>query len=664
MGAERPRPSKSQQVSSVATPNDGDDPVDGLTGHVFQPGRIRGGTGAAVLVASGLVALVAAQGGYFANSWGWSATGFLWVIGIWLVARGKTDAGKLDMMFLGLLALLGIWIGLSTIWSVNPAATVLEIERVLVLIGGCAALLALAHRDIVPRLTLGILTAITLIATYSLATRLLPDRFGTYDPVAVYRLAAPIGYWNGLGIFAVLGILVSLALVVADETAVAGRVLAGASLVVLPVALFFTYSRAGWVALTFGLAVTIAVSDRRLKTIAAAAVIAPGAAVGVLIASRTTALTHQQVALATVVHAGHRLAIVLFVLALVTIGLALTLATAADRINVGTTARRVVGGSLVVLAALVVVAGLVHVGGPATIVRKGYRSFTSPPPRKTANLNSRLLNLSGNGRSELWKYAWKEARAHPLVGSGAGSFERDWQQNPTATLKVRDAHSLYLEALAEIGPIGLALLAGALCIPIIAGFRRRKNTLVPALLGAYAAFLLHAGVDWDWELAGVTLTALLIGCLLLATNRPDREIALGPRLRYGGVGIAVVLAAGAAAGLLGNLPLGRSHDDTAAGRYAHALTEAVKAERWMPWSPAPWIAAGEAEIALGDRAAALVSLRRAAAKDDREWRIWLDIALASRGQARAQALAKATSLYPQSAEIADVVATLAANPGR
>ena len=656
-------------MSSVATPTDGDDPVDddpvdAMKGHMFQPGRIRGGTGAAVLVALGLVALVAAQGGYFAESWGWSATGFLWVIGIWLVARGKTDAGKLDVAFLGLLALLGIWIGLSTIWSVNPAATVLEVERALVLISGCAAFLALAHRDIVPRLTLGILTAITLIATYSLATRLLPDRFGTYDPVAVYRLSAPIGYWNGLGVFAVLGILLSLALVVADETSVAGRALAGVSLVVLPSTLFFTYSRAGWVALAFGLAVTIAASNRRLRTIAAATVVAPGAAVGVLIASRTTALTHQQVALTAAAHAGHRLAVVLLVLALGTVGSALAFAAAADRINVGTTARRVVGGSLAVLGALVVAAALVHAGGPATIVRKGYRSFTAPPPRQSANLNSRLLSLSGNGRSELWRYAWKEARAHPVVGTGAGSFERDWQQNPTASLKVRDAHSLYLEALAEIGPVGLALLACALCTPILAGIRRRKNTLVPALLGAYAAFLLHAGVDWDWELAGVTLTALLIGCLLLATSRPDREIALGPRLRYGGVGIAVVLAAGAAAGLLGNLPLGRSHNDTAAGRYDRALTEAVKAERWMPWSPAPWIAKGEAEIALGDREAALVSLNRAAAKDDREWRIWLDIALASRGQARARALAKATSLYPQSAEIADAVATLAANPGR
>ena len=42
----------------------------------LQPRLRAGGTGVAALVVLGLVGLVAAQGGYFAESWGWSATAF------------------------------------------------------------------------------------------------------------------------------------------------------------------------------------------------------------------------------------------------------------------------------------------------------------------------------------------------------------------------------------------------------------------------------------------------------------------------------------------------------------------------------------------------------------------------------------------------------------
>ncbi|HYT50946.1 MAG TPA: hypothetical protein VEL10_01935 [Gaiellaceae bacterium] len=47
--------------------------------------------------------------------------------------------------------------------------------------------------------------------------------------------------------------------------------------------------------------------------------------------------------------------------------------------------------------------------------------------------------------------------------------------------KVRDAHSLYVETLAELGPIGLALLSAALVVPLVAAVRARRHPLsVPA----------------------------------------------------------------------------------------------------------------------------------------------------------------------------------------
>ena len=78
---------------SDGTATDGLEPSGGeLSGREFQSGPIRGGAGTAAMVAVGLAGIVAAQGGYFPQSWGWSSTVSLWVIGTWLVARARTDA--------------------------------------------------------------------------------------------------------------------------------------------------------------------------------------------------------------------------------------------------------------------------------------------------------------------------------------------------------------------------------------------------------------------------------------------------------------------------------------------------------------------------------------------------------------------------------------------
>src|SRR6266542_4459338 len=50
-----------------------------------------------------------------------------------------------------------------------------------------------------------------------------------------------------------------------------------------------------------------------------------------------------------------------------------------------------------------------------------------------------------------------------------------------STPKESDAHSLYVETLAELGPIGLALLSAALVVPLVAAVRARRHPLsVPA----------------------------------------------------------------------------------------------------------------------------------------------------------------------------------------
>ena len=122
-------------------------------------------------------------------------------------------------------------------------------------------------------------------------------------------------------------------------------------------------------------------------------------------------------------------------------------------------------------------------------------------------------------RSAYWRAAISDARAHPLAGSGAGSFDDYWTRHRTVDVGVQDAHSLYLETLAELGLVGFVLLVGALVPPLIAVGAARSDPNVAIAAAGYIAFLVHAGLDWDWEMPATTLTGLACAAALLAAAR-------------------------------------------------------------------------------------------------------------------------------------------------
>jgi len=130
----------------------------------------------------------------------------------------------------------------------------------------------------------------------------------------------------------------------------------------------------------------------------------------------------------------------------------------------------------------------------------------------------------GGERPWYWHVAWAEVADAPLVGKGAGTFELAWLERQPIPASVHDAHSLYLELLAELGIVGLALLGLALAPPLLAGFRGGSA----AAAGGYVAFLAHAGLDWDWEFPAVTGAGLLCGAALLV--RENASFGLGHRL--------------------------------------------------------------------------------------------------------------------------------------
>src|SRR5438270_714385 len=230
--------------------------------------------------------------------------------------------------------------------SDSLSSTVLELERDVLYPVGVLAAAAVFGRRSARHLLGAVCVAITLVSWYALATRLFPDHAGRFDAIAGYRLLRPIGYWNSLGVFAAMGIVLALAFAARGRHMIT-RLLAAASLVLLAPTLYFTYSRGAWIALALGLVTAIALDTRRLQLITTALVVAPAPAVGVLLSSRLRGLTHPDSSLARATHDGHRLALVLVALAAGAAALAWAQGRLGRSLAVGSGARRAYGAALI-----------------------------------------------------------------------------------------------------------------------------------------------------------------------------------------------------------------------------------------------------------------------------------------------------------------------------
>ena len=598
----------------------------------------------AVAVGFGLAAIAFANGGYFPTAWGWGALVVLTTVAVYLVVGEAVRPSRLALASLAALAAFGAWTWLALLWTDNTAATVLEGQRLLLYAGALAALVLLVRRATVPLVLGATLAAIVLVSGYGLLTRLFPERLGIYDPVAAYRLEEPLTYWNALGVFAAMGAFLALGFA-ARAQSLAARAAAAAALPLLLSTVYFTFSRGAWVAAAIGLAVAVVLDPRRLQLLLTAIVLAPASALAVLISSNQDALTRTDAPLAAASREGHRLALYVLLLVGASGLICLGLAFAERRIAPTRQVRFAFGAGLALVALASLLAVFVRYGGPVELTRKGYDAFTTTKSETPVNLNQRLFSFSGSYRSEVWHVAWEDYKDNPVLGSGPGTYEQYWDEHRPIQHKVRDAHNLYLEVLAELGPLGLVLLLLALGAPLAACLAARGHPLVPAATAAYAAYLVHASVDWDWEMAAVTLTALICAAVLLAAaDRRDAPPPLLGPVRIAGVSAGLLLAALSLVGLIGASALAAGDTALDEGSYGEARSQAYKAARWWRWSPDPWRLLGDTEAAQGDLAAARGSYRKAIAKDSRDWKLWYDLSTVTDPPESEHALSEALRL--------------------
>ena len=234
-----------------------------------------------------------------------------------------------------------------------------------------------------------------------------------------------------------------------------------------------------------------------------------------------------------------------------------------------------------------------------------------------------------------------------MLGDGAGTYWQAWARDRDFPGDSLEGHSLYFEVLGEMGVVGLGLLLVALSAPVVAAFRARHVALAPAALGAYLAWAAHAGVDWDWELLGVTIPALLCGVALLAARRDVVSVReLGMRARIAGVVVLLALSVAVVPGLMSELSMDRRTPHSARRDTQTRFSRHSRASRWAPWASAPRRLVGDIYASRGEKRLAADGYRDALRHDGSSWPLWQALASVTTGAEHKAAIAHMRALNP------------------
>ncbi len=600
----------------------------------------------------------------------------------WLgVAAPAPTIDRRAGLAVGLLTGFAVWCGLSLLWSVAPADTWVEVNRTIEYALFTALALAAASRaqdptDLAAR---GLLAVAVAVALYALGGKVAPwVHVGPIDldQTAIFsRLRAPLDYWNALGLVCVLGAPLALRIATDVTHEQARRLRALLALGLLVVVLGLTYSRGGVLALVVAVAATTWLGGPRLRGLAVVGLVAVAAAPGLAFAFSQGPLTHDNVPLHQRVGPGLQLALVLVVsfAGLYLAGRTLLAREARTPVEPAVTARvsRLLVRGVIAAAAIAVLLLIVSPRGLTGSISHEVDAFTQAKAVPVTD-PSRLLSTNSGNRWVWWKEAAGAFADQPIGGWGAGSFPVThllYRQPPA--LDVQQPHNVPLQFLAEDGLFGALLALGAIGLLIAAGLTRvrslpegRERALAGACIAGGLAWAVHCVVDWDWDIPGATLPALLLlGVAARAVPRPgaaagaQRPSLRRPRSALAALAVVTLaLAAFAASAILPDLS--RSKAQQALAQAASANTDAqlasaqstaelaarlnplaveplldaaviadhrgqrlaergylLRAVQRAPYDALPWIRLAYLAVTLGDRAGLLSAAHQALAVD-------------------------------------------------
>lgn len=443
---------------------------------------------------AGLVVSVCAL--FFGN--GLSDAPLVWIGGIALLAAAvflvwAPSQGPVALAYLGCLAGLALWCGLSVLWSASPDSSWLTTNRTLVYLGfaGIGVLVGPAF----DRFAAAATVIVAAVCGWALLAKCVPALYSDYGRFS--RLRAPLDDANMVALVAVAGVV--LALWLSARSRIGGTVL----LYLFVVTLLLTYSRFGVALACAAAAAWVLREPGRVESIATL-VIAGVAGGGVFAVALTlNGITSDGEPRSVRAHDGWIFALVLVAVgAVVALGARVPLPQRHDRTIERAAAAVALAAVLAVVAVSVFKAGTL------------WHEFTNPVTTQTTSTKAHLTQLGGGNRWSWWTEAWRGFTNHPLGGTGAGTFQlTDLRYRQSSDVTALEPHNVPLQFLSETGVMGFLLWIGMAGAALTALRRRGPLPLV------VAAFLVHAVVNYDWNFVAVSGPFLLVGGVVVSQPR-------------------------------------------------------------------------------------------------------------------------------------------------
>jgi O-antigen ligase len=458
----------------------------------------------------------------------------------------------------GLLAAFAVWCGITLLWSVAPDRTWGYINRsvayTLVVVLAIAA--ASSAPRVIERVACGWLAVALACALYALAGKVMPGAqiLGvSFNHTAVAsRLRAPLEYWNALALVMVLAVPIALRLATDDSRREQTRLFGLTSLFILMLILGMTYSRGGLVAFAVALVVVTVLGREKLRGLAVVGVTVLALIPVLGLAFSRPALKAINVPLAERTPDGIVLGLVLAgsIIGLLIAGWGLL--RLEERAKWSDESTQLVWRGLGATAAVVAILALGGIatanGGPSGFVHDAWHEFSKTSKDDVSN-PARIISSNSGNRWVWWEEAAGAWWAKPLGGWGAGSFPVTHKLYRHVELGVAQPHNVPLQFLAETGLVGALIVMSGVGLLFWAALARvrslapgREREIAVALLAGAIAWLVHGLVDWDWDIPGVTVPALLFLGVLVAVRPPPRVGVVRPDGGVAGRSLALGLA--------------------------------------------------------------------------------------------------------------------------
>jgi UDP-N-acetylmuramyl pentapeptide phosphotransferase/UDP-N-acetylglucosamine-1-phosphate transferase len=604
------------------------------------------------------------RGYYDSSIWVPAALGVLLVLTACVIAR-PVRLTRLTVVSLSGIAALALWALASALWTDSIEGAVIEGNRLLLYAATLGLLVVLLRSDRRAAWLYGaVVLGALVVGAWVIAGLLRADG----SLFLAGRLHGPLEYVNGQASFFLLALWPCLALAERKRSPLAagaglGGVTFFASLVVLG------ESRGAVLAAVVSVIVVVALLPGRLRRltamVVAAACLAP--------ALPTLLDVYGAPGPGVRVDAGRAA-----LLSSLAAGLLWALAVAGERRAAGpggVADRRLRAAAVAGLSSLALagaVAGIAAMDHAAGFVERQYTAFVTLGGQGGEPTASRLSTGAGN-RYDYWRIAMHAWRSRPLVGVGAGGYDKPYFLERATSEDIRQPHSLPLQVLAELGIVGALLLAALVCAIGVGVLRRiahvrstrMRSPVVVASVGILSAWFVHTSVDWIHLLPGITGIALIATAVLLrpgdhgAVPRPSRLTLQLPRLARIGPAVAVGLAIAVAALSLSRQGLSELYvtraQNALADEPAKALREANRALRLDHETIAAYYAKAAAIARFGDGETAQAVLLDAARREPRNFVTWTllgDVAVRRDEPATARRYyGRAAALNPRNAEL-------------